>query len=89
MPAEHDVAEQVPAQMARRRHDPSHAKQRAQFLGMTAGRGPRADHLLQGDDIGVNGPDHVGDARRVGAAVEASAPMNVVGGDAQLSPAGI
>ena len=89
MPAEHDVAEQIPAEMPRRRHDPSHAKQRAQFLGMAGGRGTGADHLLEGDDIGVNGANDVGDARRIRAAVEAPAPMDVVGGDAQLSPAGV
>jgi hypothetical protein len=34
VPAEDDIAKEAAAQMARRRHDPAHAEQRSQLLGM-------------------------------------------------------
>ena len=50
-PAQHDVAEQAAAQVARRRHHPAHAEQRAELLGVAGERRAGADHLLQRDDV--------------------------------------
>ena len=82
-PAEHGIAELVPAQVARRRHHPAHAERRADFLGVAAGRRSGADHFLQRDDVGVDRAQHRRDAIRARAAVEAAAAMNVVGRDAK------
>ena len=72
--------------MARRRHHPAHAEQRAELLGMARGVRAGADHLLQRDDVGVDRPDDSAIAGRTGAAVEAAAAVDVVGGDAQRAP---
>ena len=40
-PAQHDVAEQAAAQVARRRHHPAHAEQRAELLGVARRAGRR------------------------------------------------
>ena len=71
------------AQLAGRRHHPSHPEQRAELFGMAAVVRSRADDFLQRDDVGVDGAEHRGDPLRAGAAVEAAAAMNVVGRDAQ------
>ena len=81
--AEHDVAELVAAQLARRRHHPAHAERGADLLGVAAAVRPGADHFLQRDDVGVDRAQHRGDPLRARAAVQAAAAMDVVGGDAQ------
>ena len=50
--------------------------------------GPGADHFLQRDDVGIDRANDLGNAGRVGAAIEAPAAVNVVGGDAQPSANG-
>ncbi len=82
-PAEHRVAEQMAAQVPRRRHHPAHAQQRAELFDLAVAAWSGADHFLQRDDVGVDRAQHGGDAFRAGAAVEAAAAMDVVGGDAQ------
>ena len=88
-PAHHDIAEQGAAQVARRRHDPAHAEQRAELLGVPGRRLAGANHFLQGDDVGVDAADDLGDAGWIGAAVKAAAAVDVVGGDPERSPVGI
>jgi hypothetical protein len=41
-----------------------------------------ADDFLERDEVGIDGPDHVRDTRGQRASVEATAAMDVVGGDA-------
>ena len=60
--AEDDVAEQVIAQMAHRRHDPPHADRGADFLGLAGAIRAGADHLLKRHDVGIQLADHFGDA---------------------------
>ena len=52
--AQHHVAEERPAEVPRRGHHPSHAEHRAELLGVARRRRAGADHLLQGDDVGVD-----------------------------------
>ena len=82
-PAEDRVAELVAAQQARRRHDPSHAERGADLFGVAAAARAGADDFLQRHDVGVDGPEHRGDAVGTRAPVEAAAPMDVVGGNPQ------
>ena len=86
-PAEHDVAEQRRAQVARRRHDPAHAERGAEFGGLSGLERAGADHFLERDDVGIDHREHARDAFDAGAAVEAAGAMNVVGGDAYLTRA--
>src|SRR5256885_9976244 len=86
MAAEYGIPEMVTAQLPRRRHHPAHAEHRAEFFGVAAAVRSGADHFLQRDDVGVDGVEHGGDSIRTGAAVEPTAAMNVVGGDAQRRP---
>ena len=86
-PAEHHVAEQRGAQVARRRHDPAHAERGAEFGGLAGLERAGADHFLERDDVGVDHREHAGDAFEPGAAVEAAGAMNVVGGDAHVTRA--
>jgi hypothetical protein len=83
--AQDDVAEEIAAEMAGRRHDPAHAQLGAEFFGVAGGVRPRTDDLLKRDEIGLDRPDHVGDAPRERAPVHAAAPMDVVGRDANGS----
>ncbi len=85
-PAHDHVAEQAAAQLACRRHDPPHAEQRAQFLGMTGRRMTGPDHFLQRDDVGIDAADDLCDAGWIGAAVETPAAVDVVGGDPEGAP---
>ena len=62
---------------------------RADFLGVSRGARPGADHLLQRDDVGVDAANDVGDARGIGAPVEPAAAVDVVGGDTQGAPVGV
>ena len=89
MPAEDDVAEQVPSQVPYRRHDPAHAQQSPEFFGVPGRVWPGPDDFLQGDQIGIDRSNHVGDSSGQGAAIQATAPMDVVRGDAKRAPAGI
>ena len=57
----------VAAQLPRRRHHPSHAERRAEFLGVAAAVRPGADHFLQRDDVGVDVAQDRGDAFGTGA----------------------
>ena len=82
--AEDDVAEEMLAQLPHRRHHPAHAERRADLLGLAGARRPRADHLLQRDDVGVDVAQHLGDPRRDDAAVHAAAAVDVVGRDPQI-----
>jgi hypothetical protein len=50
---------------------------------------PGPDHLLQRDDVGVDAADDRGDTGWIGTAIEATAAVDVVGGDPQRSPVGI
>ena len=45
--AEHDVAEETAAKMARRRHHPAHPQQRPEFFGMARRVRAGADDLLE------------------------------------------
>ena len=89
MPAEDDVAEEAAAQVTGRRHHPAHADQRADLLGVSLRARTGADHLLQRDDVRVDRADDLGDALRIGAAIEAAAAMDVVGGDTQRAPVAV
>ena len=74
------------AQLARRRHHPSHPEHRAELFGVAAAARPRADDFLQRHDVGVDRAEHRRDPLGTGAAVEAAAAMDVVGCDAQRRP---
>ena len=87
MPAQHHVAEQAAAQMTRRRHHPSHADERADFLGVPLRVRAGADDFLERNHIRVDRPDDFGHAGRIGPPVHAAAAMDVVGGDANRPPA--
>ena len=82
-PAQDRVAELMAAQLAGRRHHPSHPELRAELFGMAPVVRSRADDFLQRDDVGVDGAKDRGGPLRARAAVEAAAAMNVVGRDAQ------
>lgn len=82
--AQDHVAELVAAQFAHRSHDPAHAERGADALGVSGGRPSRANHLLERDDVGVERPQHVGDAFGTGAAVESAAAVDVIGDDPEI-----
>ena len=83
--AAHDhVAEEMPPQMPHRRHHPAHPERRADLLGLTGPRRPRADDLLQRHDIGVDVAKHFGNPRRRDTAVHAPRSVDVVGRDSQV-----
>ena len=52
----------MPAQIARGRHHPAHAKGRTDFLDVAHAARSGADDLLEGDDVGVDLPEHGRDA---------------------------
>ncbi len=81
--AEHDVAELVVAQRARRRHHPAHAQRRAKLLGVAGMAGAGTNHFLQRDHVSADRLQHLRDALGPRAAVEPAAPVNVVRGDAE------
>jgi hypothetical protein len=85
-PAQHDVAELVTPQLARRRHHPSHAERGAELFGVSGTRRAGADDLLQRDHVGVDRGEHGRDAVGTHPAVEPAAAMDVVGDDPQVAP---
>jgi len=87
-PAEHGIAEVMTAELPRRGHHPAHPEHRADFFGMPAAAGPGADHFLQRHDVGADVIDDLRNPVRAGAAVQAAATMDVVGGDAERTDAG-
>ena len=89
MSAQHDVAEERSADLARRRHDPSHAELRSELLGVPGRVRARPDHFLQRDYVGLDPADDLRDSRRDGATVETATAVNVVRGDAQRARAAV
>src|SRR5262249_12591388 len=86
--AQDGVAELAAAQEPRRRHDPAHAERRPDLLGVPPAVRACADDLLQSDDVGIDRPERRHNAVGARAAVEATAAVNVVRGDAQRSRPG-
>lgn len=78
-PAQHDVAELMLAQSARRGHDPAHPERSPNLFDMARAARSRADHLLERDDVGVDGAQYRGHPIGSSPAVHASAAVNVVG----------
>ena len=83
-PAEHDVAEEMPAQAARGSHHPTHAERRAEFFGVAGVGRVRSNDLLKRDDVRVDIREHGRNSRRDDPPIEPPATMNVVGGDPQI-----
>ena len=52
--AQHDIAEQRGAQVARRRHHPAHAERGAKLRRLAGLERAGANHFLQRDDVGVD-----------------------------------
>jgi hypothetical protein len=83
-PREHGVAVGAAAERARLAHHDGHAELRGQvgrLVGVPHAVGPH--DFLQADDVGVDLPDHPGDAIDVAAPVEPDATMDVVAGGDQ------
>ena len=85
MAAEDDVAELMLPELSHRVHHPAHPERGADLRSLIDSRRTRADDFLQRDHIGVQLADHVGNARRDGAAVHAPASVNVVGRDPHVN----
>ena len=86
--AEHDVAEEASSQVTGGCHHPAHAQRGADFLRVTTGGRPGADHFLQRDDVRLDAADDLRDSLRAGAPVEATAAVYVVGGHPQARGVG-
>jgi len=79
--AEDDVAEQMSAEMPDGGHDPAHPERRPDLLGLSGPQRSCADDFLQGDDVRIDGAQHLGDTKGRRAPVHAAAAVNVVRGD--------
>ena len=80
---EHHVAELMAAQVARRRHHPAHAQPRADLFSVARVARAGANHLLQRDDVRIQGQQHLDGAVRQRASIQPAAAVDVVGDDAQ------
>src|SRR5581483_449790 len=84
MPAEHDVAELMAAQLARTGHHPAHSEAGADDLAVAHAGRARADDFLQRHDVRLDGREDVDDALGPRASIESAAAMHVVGDDADV-----
>src|SRR5215467_11795736 len=83
-PAEHDIAEEVPAQPPCGRHHPAHAEGGTELLGMSRAGRVRADYFLKRHDVRANLRDHLRGPQRKDATVEAAAAVDVIRHDPQV-----
>ena len=86
--AEDDIAEQMPPQVSRRRHDPAHSERGAKLHSVTGVGRIGSDHFLKGDDVRADLGEHGRRARRHDAAIETPAAVDVVGRDPEIDVAG-